>query len=276
MATYAIGDIQGCYSSLERLADVIRFDPARDRLWFVGDLVNRGADSLSVLRYIKGLGPAAVTVLGNHDLHLLAVAEGISPSRQKDTFQEILTAADREDLLQWLRRQPLLHRERSFVLIHAGLLPQWTTDQACALAQEVEHILRSDGYRDLLTYLYKAGYASNAGPQQWSDDLAGMERWGVIANALTKLRVCSPEGKMHLSYKGTPDAAPSGFLPWFEVPGRKSADDATVVFGHWAAMGLRIKENVLAIDSGCVYGRQLTATRLEDRQLFQVSCTTLP
>jgi bis(5'-nucleosyl)-tetraphosphatase (symmetrical) len=272
MATYAIGDVQGCFSALRRLVELIRFDPARDRLWFVGDLVNRGTESLAVLRYVKGLEPAALTVLGNHELHLLAVAAGVLPPHRKDTFHDVLTAPDREELLAWLRRQKLAHREGGTLLIHAGLLPQWTAQRAVELAREVEPLLQSDGYADFLGYLYKVGYLTNGGPRRWADDLAGFERWGVVANALTKLRVCSADGDMHLSHKGSPESARPGFLPWFEVPGRCSAD-ATVIFGHWAALGLKIRDRVLSLDSGCVYGRQLTAVRLEDRQVFQVPFT---
>lgn len=269
MSTYAIGDIQGCFSALKPLIDLIRFDPARDRLWLVGDLVNRGRESLAVLRYVKGLGPAAVIVLGNHELHLLAVAAGLLPPHPKDTFHDVLTAPDRDELLGWLRKQPLIYRRGDCVLVHAGLLPQWSVPQAAKLAREVEQVLRSDGYLDFVGYLYKVGYLTDQAPMRWSEVLTGMERWGVVTNALTKLRVCSVEGEMMLSHKGPPHEAPPGFIPWFEVPGRKSAE-ATVIFGHWAALGLRIHEKVLALDSGCVYGRQLTAVRLEDRRIFQV------
>lgn len=269
MATYAIGDIQGCGSQLRRLVDRVRFEPGRDRLWFVGDLVNRGRESAAVLRFIKGLGSSATTVLGNHDLHLLAVASGVLPPHRKDTFHDVLTAPDRDDLLHWLRHRPLLHHEQPVLLLHAGLLPQWTASQAVGLAREVEEVLRSADCQDFLTHLYKVGYSSNDGPRQWSDDLAGMERWTVVTNALTKLRICSPEGRMKLAFKGPPEAAPPGFLPWFDIPERKSAD-ATVAFGHWAALGLRMEPHLLALDSGCVYGRYLTAVRLGDRQVFQV------
>ncbi len=269
MATYAIGDVQGCFSALQRLIERIRFDPAQDRLWFVGDLVNRGTESLAVLRYVKGLEPAALTVLGNHELHLLAVAAGVLPPHRKDTFLDVLTAPDRDELCAWLRRQKLAHQEGNVLLIHAGLLPQWTVPRVTQLAREVEQVLRSDEYGDFLRYLYKVGFLTNEGPRRWTDDLAGQERWGVTTNALTKLRVCSAEGEMQLSHKGPPEAAPAGCLPWFEVPGRRSAD-ATVIFGHWAALGLTIRDRVLGLDSGCVYGRQLTAVRLEDRQAFQV------
>jgi bis(5'-nucleosyl)-tetraphosphatase (symmetrical) len=164
----------------------------------------------------------------------------------------------------------LLHQERDLVLIHAGLLPQWTVSQAASLAQEVEWVLRSGEYVGFLGYLYKVGYLTNSSPPRWADELTGLERLGVVVNALTKLRVCSETGNMHLAHKGPPEAAPPGFTPWFDVPGRRSRE-ATVIFGHWAALGLRIQDRVLALDSGCVYGRQLTAVRLDDRQVFQVS-----
>ncbi len=265
MATYAIGDIQGCFQALQKLLDQTTFDPAQDRLWFVGDLVNRGPDSLSVLRYVKGLGPSAVVVLGNHDLHLLAVAGGCASPRRTDTFQDVLSAPDREELLFWLRHQRLLHREDRFVLVHAGLLPQWTAEQAVDLAQQVERVLRADDYRIFLRVLFGSPRA------QWSDDLTGLARLAAITHAMTRLRVCSAEGTIDFSYKGSPETAPGGFLPWFEIPTRKSAD-ATIICGHWAAMGLRIQDNLLALDGGCVGGRELVAVRLEDRRLYRVAC----
>lgn len=265
MATYAIGDVQGCFSALQRLVEKIQFDPCRDRLWLVGDLVNRGPDSVSVLRYVKKLGKAAVTVLGNHDLHLLAVAEGVTEPRRKDTVQDVLNAPDRDDLLAWLRRQPLVYREGEYLLVHAGLLPQWTSSDAVAMGKEVEEALRSPEYRTFLGGLYKPA------TRRWSDDLTGMARVRTIAAVLTRIRVCSPEGEVEFSYTGPPEDSPKGFLTWFEVPGRKSAD-ATVICGHWAALGLHIKDNLLALDAGCVWGKQLAAVRLEDRKIFQVSC----
>jgi bis(5'-nucleosyl)-tetraphosphatase (symmetrical) len=265
MATYAIGDIQGCFSALQKVIDRIRFDPAKDRLWLVGDLVNRGPDSLKVLRYAKSLGPAAVSVLGNHDLHLLAVAAGCTPGRTKDTFQDVLNAPDRDELLHWLRHRPLLFRDHDFLLVHAGLLPQWTSTMAVELAREVECTLQSDTYQEFLRIHYKNGHT------QWRDELTGLPRLSVIANALTRLRICTPCGDMEFSYTGPPEHAPTGFLPWFEIPHRKSAD-VMIVCGHWAAAGLRVLDNVLTLDSGCIWGRHLTAVRLEDRQVVQVSC----
>lgn len=266
MATYAIGDIQGCFLQLQSLITAIGFDQGRDKLWFVGDLVNRGPQSLAVLRWVKSLGASAVVVLGNHDLHLLAAAEGAREIRKEDTFQDVLAATDRDELLRWLRQQPLLYREDNYLLVHAGLLPEWTADQAAELAGEVEQALRSAEYPALLRQMY------GATPRRWSNDLAGMSRHRLIINALTRLRFCTPEGDMDLAHNGPPDSAPPGFLPWFDIPQRRTAQ-LTVVCGHWAALGLRVRDDLLAIDSGCVWGRQLTAVRLEDRKLFQVPCS---
>ena len=267
MATYAIGDVQGCNDALQRLVEQIRFNPASDRLWFVGDLVNRGPDSLKVLRYIKNLGTSAVVVLGNHDLFLLAVAEGIATSRQEDTLQAILAAPDRDELLAWVRRQPLLYREHPFVLVHAGILPQWSINEAEKLAHEVETGLRGPFYKDVLRALYPSKHL------QWSSDLTGPTRLATIIKVLTRLRACSAEGQMESSYSGPPDHIPAGFLPWFRIENLQRRD-TTIICGHWASLGLYCKDTVLAIDSGCVWGRQLTAIRLEDREVFQVSCQT--
>jgi len=265
MAIYAIGDVQGCFVALKKLLDRIRYDPAQDRLWFVGDLVNRGPDSLSVLRYVKGFGASAVTVLGNHDLHLVAGAAGCVPGRTNATFQDVLTASDRDDLLWWLRHQRLLYLEKEVALVHAGLLPQWTMSEAVQLAGDVEEVLRSDDYDEFLRIHYKNDYS------QWSGELTGMIRLSAITNALTRLRVCSAQGEMALSYTGPLEDVPKGVLPWFQVPKRKSSG-VMIICGHWAALGLHMKDNVIALDAGCVYGRQLVAVRLEDRQVFQVSC----
>ncbi|ODT44790.1 MAG: bis(5'-nucleosyl)-tetraphosphatase (symmetrical) [Nitrospira sp. SCN 59-13] len=265
MATYAIGDLQGCFNSLTRLTKTIQFDPKHDRLWFVGDLVNRGPDSLKVLRYIRALGPAAITVLGNHDIFLLAVAAGLTPPRPSDTLTPILDAPDCLELTQWLRQQPLLYREGDFLLVHAGLLPAWTVEQAEELAGEAHTAMQGDQFVPTLRALHPSGSL------QWRSDLAGPVRTATIIKVLTRLRACSREGIMESSFSGPPDETPEGFQPWFDVPGRRSAA-TTIVFGHWAAMGLRLTPNMLALDSGCVYGRQLTAVRLEDRKVFQVGC----
>lgn len=265
MAIYAVGDIQGCYIELQQLLERIRFDPAQDQLWLVGDLVNRGPGSLEVLRLIKSLGAGAISVLGNHDLHLLAVAEGAAELHRSDTLDEVLNAPDRDELLAWLRHQRLLHAEGKYVLVHAGLLPQWSVKQAAALAHEVETALRGDDYATFLARMY-----GNA-PHAWDDDLDGYKRLRVITNAFTRLRICTVQGEMEFRFKGEVERIPSGYLPWYEVPERKSRD-ATVIFGHWSALGLKVEPRVIALDTGCLWGGPMTAIRLEDRQLFQVSC----
>ncbi|GAB1233131.1 symmetrical bis(5'-nucleosyl)-tetraphosphatase [Ferrigenium sp. UT5] len=266
MAIYAIGDIQGCYDELQQLLEQIRFDPAQDKLWFVGDLVNRGPGSLEVLRLVKSLGDSAITVLGNHDLHLIAVDAGIGQLHKSDTLDEILAAPDREALLHWLRHQRLMHAEGEHVLVHAGLLPQWTVGQALGLAHEVESVLRSENHSAFLEQMY-----GNT-PQGWDDGLAGYKRLRVIVNAFTRLRVCTPQGGMEFKFKGEVENIPDGYVPWFEVSGRKSAD-ATVIFGHWSALGLKVEPKVIALDTGCLWGGPMTAMRLGDRRLFQVNCS---
>ena len=265
MAIYAIGDVQGCYEALQRLIEHIRFNSGSDRLWFVGDLVNRGPDSLKVLRYIKSLGDSAVVVLGNHDLFLLAVAEDTTAMRPEDTLQAILAAPDRDELLGWLRQQRLLYREHRFVLVHAGLLPQWSINEAEELAHEVETGLRGPYYKNVLLALYPSKQL------QWSSNLTGPTRLATIIKVLTRIRACSADGLMESSYSGPPDHIPAGFLPWFRIENRERRD-TTIICGHWASLGLHCEENLLAIDSGCVWGRQLTAIRLEDRKVFQVDC----
>lgn len=268
MATYAIGDIQGCYDALRRLLDVCAFDPAHDRLWLVGDLVNRGPKSLKTLRYIKALGSAAQTVLGNHDLYLLMVAEGGAKFRGKDdTIQGILDAKDRDALLDWLRHQPLCYTEGEFCMVHAGLLPQWTAAQASALSREVEAALQGDAYREFVLNLW------GSEPAGWSDELAGWERLRVIVNAMTRMRFCTPDGIMEFKTKGELVNAPPGHLPWFDAPNRQSVD-SVLITGHWSALGLQVTPNRLALDSGCLWGGHLTALRLEDRQVFQVDCSS--
>jgi bis(5'-nucleosyl)-tetraphosphatase (symmetrical) len=265
MATYAVGDIQGCYIELQRLLERVSFDPATDRLWLVGDLVNRGPGSLDVLRLVKSLGDSAVTVLGNHDLHLLAVAEGLADLHRSDTLDEILQAPDRDDLLIWLRGQRLLHVEGDYVLVHAGLLPQWTVEEAQGLAREVEGELRGVNYREFLARMY------GNNPHQWDSALTGYKRLRVIVNAFTRMRICTNDGGMEFKFKGELANIPTGYRPWFEVPGRASAG-ATVIFGHWSALGLKLMPDVVALDTGCLWGGPLSALRLEDRKLFQVAC----
>ncbi len=265
MATYAIGDIQGCFSALRRLLDHIQFSPSSDRLWFVGDLVNRGPESLAVLRFVKQLGPVAVTVLGNHDLHLLAIHTGCASVNKKDTLQEILEAPDRDELLEWLRHQPLLYQDGGFVLVHAGLLPQWSLEQAACLAHEVEEALRSDHYHLHMPAIYRCPET------RWNDSLPKASRLGVITNALTRMRVCAKDGEMDLTFKGPPDRVADGFFPWYTLPTQHPRPES-VIFGHWSARGVSVTEHHMAIDGGCVWGRALVGFRLEDRKVFQVSC----
>jgi bis(5'-nucleosyl)-tetraphosphatase (symmetrical) len=264
MATYAIGDVQGCHDALQRLLDHIRFDPSGDRLWFVGDLVNRGPDSLGVLRYIRSLGSSARIVLGNHDLFLLAASEGVVALRPKDTIDDVLRADDRLDLIDWLRHQPLHHREGPFFMVHAGLLPQWTTLDAARLASEVETALRAGDFRSFLQSLFHEPVIT------WSPHLTGAPRLVSITRVLTGLRTCTSAGDTS-NFSGPPEETPPGYFPWFRIPTRRSVS-ATVITGHWAALGLHLEPNLLALDSGCVWGRQLTGIRLEDRQVFQVNC----
>ncbi len=265
MAIYAVGDIQGCHTELVQLLGAISFNPAADQLWLVGDLVNRGPGSLEVLRLVKSLGDSAITVLGNHDLHLLAVAEGAASLHRSDTLDEILGAPDREELLTWLRNQRLLHVADDFVLVHAGLLPGWTVKQAARLAGEVEAVLRGKDHAAFLAHMY------GNQPNHWDDALTGYKRLRVITNALTRMRICTDSGEMEFKFKAEQQNIPEGYRAWFEVPGRASSN-ATVVFGHWSALGLMVKQNAIALDTGCLWGGPLTAIRLEDRQLFQVPC----
>ncbi len=267
MATYAIGDIQGSFDELQALLDAFRFDRAKDSLWFVGDLVNRGPASLATLRFVRDLGDRALTVLGNHDLHLLALAQGSVKAREDDTLGDVIAAPDRDELLDWLRHRPMAHVASNYALVHAGLLPQWDIAKAKALAGEVETELRGPRHKEFLAQLY------GSRPDRWSDDLRGPDRLRVIVNAMTRLRFCTSEGVMDFDTKGETAQAPAGYLPWFEVPGRKSVD-YTLICGHWSALGLRIAPKLLALDSGCVWGGKLSAVRLEDRRLYQVPCAT--
>lgn len=265
MSTYAVGDVQGCYDPLRRLLDAIAFDPVRDRLWFVGDLVNRGPQSLQTLRFVKGLGERAVTVLGNHDLHLLVVAAGVRKPHRGDTLDAILAAPDRDELLTWLRHQNMMHAANGYAMVHGGLLPQWTVAQALALGREVEDALRGEGYHDFLCHMY------GNEPVRWRDDLSGYDRLRVITNAMTRLRLCLADGTMEFSHKTGLDDMPPGYMPWYDVPDRASRDTALIT-GHWAALGLVVRPDMLALDTGCVWGRRLTALRLEDRRIFQCDC----
>lgn len=266
MATYAIGDIQGCFDSFMRLLERCAFDANRDRLWLVGDLINRGPRSLETLRFVRDLGPAAVTVLGNHDLSLLMAAQGFGKRGKGDTFEEILAAPDRDELLDWLRHRQLCHVEDQYCLVHAGLLPQWSVSQARALAAEVEAALIAPNWREFMSNLW------GSEPASWQDDLQGWPRLRVIVNAMTRMRFCTADGVMDFRVKGEVTKAPAGYIPWFSAPGRRSAD-STLITGHWSALGLKVMTNLLAIDSGCLWGGSLTSIRLEDRSIFQVDCS---
>ncbi|MCO5170762.1 MAG: symmetrical bis(5'-nucleosyl)-tetraphosphatase [Planctomycetes bacterium] len=260
MATYAVGDVQGCWRTLQRLLD--RVSPTSDdRLWLAGDLVNRGRGSLEVLRWAarqRGL----TAVLGNHDLHLLARAAGTRASKGKDTLDAVLEAPDRADLLDWLATRPLLVRDGDRLLVHAGLLPSWTPEAAAALAAEVDAARAADR-RAFLEAL-----AAGPSPLAWREGLSPDDRLRLVVAALTRVRCCRADGTMDLDYSGPPAAAPRGLVPWFEAPGRRSAG-ATIVFGHWAALGLVLVPGVVALDTGCVWGRALTCVRLEDGAVVQ-------
>jgi bis(5'-nucleosyl)-tetraphosphatase (symmetrical) len=268
MTVYAIGDVQGCFEPLQRLLERIRFDPGPDRLWFTGDLVNRGPNSAQVLRFVKSLGASAITVLGNHDLHLLAIAAGINKRKSQDTLDDILTATDRDELLDWLRDRPLLHHDanRGYALVHAGLLPSWDLTLALNLAREVETVLTTDD-RDFFQHMY------GNEPNRWSEDLRGVERRRVIVNAFTRLRYCDVDGRMDLQQKGPLGTQPPELFPWFQIPGRRSYGQR-IIFGHWSALGVYRGDNVFSLDSGCVWGRSLTALRLgtESSELIDVPC----
>lgn len=267
MAVYAIGDIQGCFDELLQLLEAVRFDEAGDRLWFTGDLVNRGTQSLEVLRFVKSLGDKAVVVLGNHDLHLLAIAAGTSHLRPKDSFMDVLEAYDRDSLLSWLRQKPLLHHDErlGYTLIHAGLPPQWDLAVARACAQEAEQVLRGPAVNDFFQQMY------GDRPRQWRDDLGGVERLRFIVNSFTRLRFCDGQGSLALKYKGAPGTQPAEFMPWFQVPNRKSGG-MKIIFGHWSTLGRYQGDGVFSLDSGCIWGGKLTALRLEDGQWFGVPC----
>lgn len=263
MANYAIGDIQGCHDAFQRLLEKIAFDPTQDRLSVVGDLVNRGPESLKVLRALRALGNSATVVLGNHDLYLLMVAAGFKRRDKDDTLFQVLEAPDREELLGWLARRPLIHVEGDHVLVHAGLLPGWTVSKAVELAAEVSAALVGPDARKFLLHL------AGDHPDQWREDLQGWDRLRVIVNALTRMRFCTRDGRMAMRAKGPPHKAPRGMLPWFAVPDRFNRTH-TIVCGHWSALGFYRSEGLIALDSGCVWGGKLTAVRLDDGEVFQV------
>jgi bis(5'-nucleosyl)-tetraphosphatase (symmetrical) len=259
MAVFAVGDIQGCHDDLMRLLERIHFDAAEDRLWFAGDLVNRGPASLAVLRFVKGLGEGAVSVLGNHDLHLLAVAAGTHSLRKNDTLDEILAAPDRDELLEWLRHRPLLHHDAAlgYTLVHAGLPPQWDLRQAETCAHELEAVLRGLKHMDFFRHMY------GDEPKRWDPKLSGMDRLRFIVNCFTRLRFVGPKGELDLNTKGAPGTQSRGYLPWYEVPDRKS-EGLHILFGHWSTVGeIQASHQALGLDTGCVWGGRLSAFRLD-------------
>ncbi len=273
MALYCIGDIQGCDSALGRLLDEIGFSASRDTVYLLGDLVNRGPGSAAVLRRCMQQGDALRPLLGNHDLHLLAAAHGARKPSKRDTLDQVLDASDRSALLAWLRQQPLMrmhqHAGERLAMVHAGLLPAWTVDEALALASEVQEVLRGPGLSDFLHQMY------GNGPDRWDPALTGMDRLRTIVNAMTRLRFCSADGVMDFESTESAGTAPEGLMPWFEVPGRRAAG-TLVAFGHWSTLGLLDRPDTLALDTGCVWGGCLSAMRfgatLADRELLQVHC----
>ncbi len=262
MATYAIGDVQGCFDELQRLLQKIGYRKTTDRLWFVGDLVNRGPKSLQVLRFVRDLGRRAVTVLGNHDLHLIAQYEGIEKIRRADTFQDVLDARDAPDLIAWLRRRPMVHAEGSHAMVHAGLLPQWSIAKAKRLGGEVSAALAAANYRAFLEHMY------GDKPSRWSDALTGWDRLRVIVNAMTRMRYCDRSGRMDLETSGSEPAR--GYRRWYET--RRRERGKTLIFGHWSQLGLVRAPGIQGLDSGCIWGGQLSALRLQDHRLLQVPC----
>jgi bis(5'-nucleosyl)-tetraphosphatase (symmetrical) len=262
VARYAIGDIQGCMSSLERLLALIDFSRHRDQLWLVGDLVNRGPRSLDVLRWAIDLGPTVTCVLGNHDLHLLGRAAGATQAKPRDTLDAVLAAADSDRLIDWLRHRPLLHADTRHALVHAGLHPKWTVDDAKARAAEIEHELRGPSWRAFLAQI-------QGPPPRWDPRLGGSDRWRAILAYLVRARTLKPDGRVEPDFDGPPSQAPAGCVPWFRFPDRAWTTH-TVVFGHWAALGLDLGPHHAGIDTGCVWGKSLTAFRLDDRSVFQV------
>lgn len=258
MAVYAVGDIQGCHDELEQLLTSLHFDQADDQLWLVGDLVNRGPNSLQTLRLVKNLGDSAICVLGNHDLHLLALALAPGASVDDRDLRDVLDAPDRDELIDWLRRLPLAHYDNDLatLMVHAGVLPAWSLEKILSCASEVEAILRGDHPESFLAEMY------GKKPNQWSDSLSGNDRLRFITNCLTRIRFCTANGTLDFDQKIDPTAATGGLLPWFTIPQRKTAD-IKIVFGHWSTLGLMQGPGLLALDTGCVWGGSLTAAQLD-------------
>jgi len=262
VARYAIGDVQGCKASLDRLLALIDFVPSRDQLWFVGDLVNRGPRSLDVLRWAHDHDSVITCVLGNHDMHLLARAAGAAEPKKRDTLDEVLAAPDCHRLIEWLRHRPLLHLDGAHLMVHAGLHPSWTASDARSLAQEIERELRAPTWRAFLAQ-------TSGPPPRWDPRLGGGDRWRAILAYLVSVRTCKPDGRVVPDFKGPPAEAPAGAVPWFALPDPAWASH-TVFFGHWATLGLDLGRHHVALDTGCVWGKSLTAVRLDDRMVFQV------
>ncbi|NOR81615.1 MAG: symmetrical bis(5'-nucleosyl)-tetraphosphatase [Methyloprofundus sp.] len=266
MSIYAIGDIQGCYDDLQRLLTKIDFNRKKDQLWFVGDLVNRGPKSLETLRFIKSLGDAAVCVLGNHDLHLLAVAYKYSPIRDKDTLRPILQAKDKDELLHWLRHRPLFHYNNDYCMLHAGLPPQWNFAMAKKMAAKVEAELRGNNYLKF----FKGMYGNE--PDQWCDKLKPQEQLRFTINCFTRMRLCDKNGRLDFKYSGKLGSQPKHLIPWFDLPNRKNSH-LKIIFGHWSALGYHKSNNCYAIDTGCLWGGQLTALKLDSKmQRISIDC----
>lgn len=268
MAHYLIGDLQGCDSPLGRLLAKIDFSPSRDTLYLLGDLVNRGPESAAVLRRLMGYGDAAQCLLGNHDLSLLAIAQGHRAPHRNDTLDELLNAPDRAAMLEWLRHRRMAMHAQGVLMVHGGVLPSWDLDQALGVAGEVESVLRSADCGSFLARMY------GNEPARWEDALTGDARLRVIVNALTRLRFCTPDGTMDLKASGRPDQAPAGTLPWFDVPGRRTAG-VCIAFGHWSTLGYLRRADLIALDTGCVWGGCLSALRLDaagEHELIQVRC----
>jgi bis(5'-nucleosyl)-tetraphosphatase (symmetrical) len=264
---YLIGDLQGCCDPLDQLLATIGFSPSRDRIHLLGDLVNRGPQSLRVLQRLVALGDSAQCLLGNHDLHLLAVAQGVRKPSKGDTLGAVLDDPRRDEWLDWLRHRNLAAQACGWLLVHAGVVPQWTAAQTLAYAGEIETLLRSPDIAAFLPMMY------GNEPSQWRDDLEGPDRWRFIVNTLTRLRVCSADGELDLKSKEGPGDAPPGMRPWFEHPNRLTRD-TPMAFGHWSTLGLVNSATLLATDTGCVWGGSLTAVRVDGgrREVFQVKC----
>jgi bis(5'-nucleosyl)-tetraphosphatase (symmetrical) len=274
MAIYAVGDIQGCHDELRRLLDLVKFSPDRDRLWCVGDMVNRGPQSLEALRFLRSLGSAYTGVLGNHDLHFLALSCGAFTEGKTRSLRALLDAPDCQELFEWVRSLPLAHREKvdtdtgltTFLMVHAGIAPGWKFKQAVKLASEVEAALRGPDYKQFLTDMY------GNKPDQWSDDLTGSKRLRVITNVLTRIRFCTPEGRMDFAVKTEAETAPPGHVPWFTL--QEPRAHKVLLFGHWAMLdGKTNRSDIIGLDTGCVWGRAMTLLRLDTGERHQVSCS---